>query len=273
MADRVIYTCITNGYDNLLQPKVIYDGYDYLCFTDEVRQEKVGVWQIRKIPCDMEDKVKLSRYLKINPHKALSEYKYSVYIDSNILILDEYLLERVEKEIKEDSLISLSRHPEDRSDIYEEAAYVMKYRRAGFKDVKRQIKYLYEKGYPRKTGMFENNIIFRQHNHEDIIKMDEEWWDIFLRFTARDQLSFAYILWRNGIKPSDLMSDGERMNIKAIKNSSEGIHLQRIKHSVRKEESYSMMKKFWNYFLYLVYEIPRFHFMKLYFQHIIRIKG
>lgn len=272
MANRVIYTCVTNGYDNLHQPKVIFEGYDYICFTDEdVHEERNGIWQIRKFPYDLQNKIKLSRYLKINPHKALSEYEYSVYIDSNILILDDYLLKRIENEIIKGSLIALSKHPEGRKDIYEEAAYVMKYRRAKFKDVRRQVKYLHKMGYPRKTGMFENNIIFRRHNHKDIIRLDEEWWDIYLKYTSRDQLSFAYVLWHRGIKPCDLMNDGERMNVKAKKKSSEGIHLQRILHSVREKENYSMLEKYWKYLVYLVYEKPRFQFMKLYFQYIIRI--
>lgn len=273
MNDRVIYTCVTNGYDKLHQPKIIYKGYDYICFTDEVRQKNVGIWQIRPIPNVVQDKIRLSRYLKINPHIALSEYSYSVYVDSNILILDEYLLDRVENEIKKGTLIALSKHPEGRLDIYEEAAYVMKYRRAKFKEVRKQIKYLLKMGYPHGTGMFENNIIFRQHNHNEIIKLDENWWDIFIEFTSRDQLSFAYLLWKFNITPSDIMSEGERLNIKSMKKDQSGIHLQRINHSVREAKEYSMFKKCWNYFRYLIYEIPRFRLMKFYFQHCIQIIG
>ena len=273
MADRVIYTCVTGGYDSLNQPKVIYDGYDYICFTDEVRQERIGIWQIRKIPSDLQDKIRLSRYLKINPHKVLSNYRYSVYIDSNILILDDYLLNRVETEIKNNSLIALSKHPENREDIYEEAAYVMKYRRAKFSDVKQQVKYLLKKGYPRRTGMYENNIIFRQHNHKDIIKLDEDWWNIYMRFTYRDQLSFAYVLWNNNIIPADLLADGERMNVTAKIKSPENMHLQRILHSKGVKNNPSTLKKYWKYLIYLSYEIPRFQFLKLYFQYIIRFKG
>lgn len=273
MNNRVIYTCVTNGYDKLRQPNIIYKGYDYICFTDEVCQESIGIWQIRPIPNILKDKIKLSRYLKINPHVALSEYEYSVYIDSNILILDDYLFRRVESEINKGTLIALSKHPEGRLDIYEEAAFVLKYRRAKFKDVRKQVKYLLKMGYPHGTGMYENNIIFRQHNHNKIKRLDETWWELFLKFTARDQLSFAYVLWKSNIQPSDLLGDGERLNVKSIKEDQKAIHLQRISHTVKEVEEYSKIRKYWNYFRYLIYEVPRFRLMKFYFQRIIQIIG
>ena len=35
MNKNVIYTCLTGNYDGLKQPKYIYDGYDYICFSNE----------------------------------------------------------------------------------------------------------------------------------------------------------------------------------------------------------------------------------------------
>lgn len=56
MNKNVIYTCLTGNYDGLKQPKYIYDGYDYICFSNEFSESHIGIWEIRKIPFETNDK-------------------------------------------------------------------------------------------------------------------------------------------------------------------------------------------------------------------------
>ncbi len=47
-------------------------------------------------------------------------------------------------------------------------------------------------------GLGENNILFRKHNSDNIIKLMNDWWEELNTQTKRDQLSLAYVLWKNG---------------------------------------------------------------------------
>ncbi len=271
MNNKVIYTCITGGYDSLPQLEQVYEGYDYICFTDDERQSPQGVWKIRPIPYSCEDKVSLSRFLKLCPHRALNEYKYSVYIDSNIQILDDFLYNCVEEKIKEDVKISLPKHPENRKDIYEEAVYVMKYRRAKFHDVNEQIIFLRREGYPECTGMYENNLIFRQHNDPTVVMIGEMWWDVFMRYTKRDQLSLVYVLWKLHFWPPYLLPEYGQINVNTKYSSNGNLHLRRVSHQVINRENPSFITKCTRYLWYITYEQLRILLYRIYFQLFTRV--
>ena len=89
MNKKVIYTCLVGNYDVLRQPLAIDESYDYVCFSNDIKEDRVGVWQIRPIPFVHEDKARLSRYVKILPHRALEDYEWSLWMDANIQITDK----------------------------------------------------------------------------------------------------------------------------------------------------------------------------------------
>ena len=47
----VCYTCITKGYDDLLDPYVKSSGIDFICFSD--KEMKSDIWKWRKIPDEL----------------------------------------------------------------------------------------------------------------------------------------------------------------------------------------------------------------------------
>ena len=51
---------------------------------------------------------------------------------------------------------------------------------------------------PQNYGLAETNILYRNHS-QNIINLMEEWWEMIKNYSKRDQLSFTYILWKNGI--------------------------------------------------------------------------
>ena len=97
MNTKVIYTCLTGGYDKLLQPKVIDNHFDYICFTNDQYENNVGIWQIRQMHIATDNNTILSRYPKILPHKFLAEYEYSIYMDANIQIIDQNFYDTLKK--------------------------------------------------------------------------------------------------------------------------------------------------------------------------------
>ena len=205
MNKKVIYTCIVGGYDNLMQPGVIDDSFDYICFSDDFQEKKIGVWEIRPIPYNHSDGTRKSRYVKLLPHEVLKEYDYSLWIDGNIRITGKELYSIVDKAIAEGYLMSGVAHPWNHC-IYKENAFCYILKKINFRTAWRIKRHLEEEGMPRDRGLYENNIIFRRHNDPKIAKIDSEWWDEYQKISQRDQLSLMLVLYKNSFTPPYLVA-------------------------------------------------------------------
>ena len=87
-----VYTAIFGGYDNLESPKVVDPNVDYICFTDS--DLKSDVWNIKKVPAIYNDSTRCARKYKLLPHRYLSDYDISIWVDGNIVIhgnIDKFL--------------------------------------------------------------------------------------------------------------------------------------------------------------------------------------
>ena len=207
MNRKVIYTCIVGNYDPIRQPLVVDDSFDYICFTDNCESDKVGVWEIRPIPETKEtDKTRMSRYVKIRPHKALEEYDYSLYIDANIQIATAGFYEFVNKRIDEGHLICQVPHLKSNC-IYEEIRKAYFAGKVNLTDAKAQYQHLKDNGFPSLYGLYENNIILRKHNDNNIKQISEDWWTEYCSFSNRDQFCLMYVYWRNNIMASYLFDE------------------------------------------------------------------
>jgi len=193
---RVIYTCITSGYDTIIEPKVITSGFDYICFTDNMAMES-SVWEMRPLPKETEklSQVKKQRYVKINPHLLLSEYDVSIWVDGNVTIKSN-LNEFVDKFLSTEYSIYVPKHP-SRDCIYAESKAVLAMKKDVNANVDPQIERYKKEGFPKNYGLLQSNIILRKHNDENCIKFMEQWFEELKNGSHRDQLSFNYVAWKN----------------------------------------------------------------------------
>ena len=84
MNNKVIYTTIFGGYDNLVEPYFVPDGWDFVCFTDDDIES--DVWKMVKVKTFYDDNTRNAKQFKVLPHRHLSEYDYSIFIDGNMTI-------------------------------------------------------------------------------------------------------------------------------------------------------------------------------------------
>ncbi len=194
--DKVIYTCITGNYDNLIDPQYITEDFDYVCFTDNTNL-KSNIWDIRPLPKEVEElsQVKKQRYVKINPHLLLNDYKLSIWVDGNVIVRGNLnnLLDGV---IKDDCSIYVPQHP-NRKCIYAESEAVIAMKKDTREIIKPQLDRYKEEGFPKDFGLLQSNIMIRKHNEKDCIKFMEEWFSEVKNGSHRDQLSFNYVQWKN----------------------------------------------------------------------------
>lgn len=204
---KVIYTSLVGNYDTLEEPIYRMEGWDYVCFSNNIKQKENSCWEIKPIPYINGSNIILSRYAKLNPHLVLKKYDVSVYLDSNINVLDNVLETKANQLINSNINISIAKHP-FRDCIYQEAEVCISKGIGDKKSIQNQLRFLKSENFPKNYGLFENNIIFRKHNKEEIIELSKKWWELYLRFSKRDQLSLAYLFWKNKVCCTPLFEEG-----------------------------------------------------------------
>lgn len=212
MKHFVVYTVQIGGYDIVQQPLVIDERFDYILFSDSDELKSSGVWQLRSIPYENADLTRVSRYPKMHPHKLLEGYKASLYIDANIQITSAIIYENFINLYEKQYDWGAIKHP-NYDCIYEDAYNVMVLALEKEGAVFEWCHQLRKESFPRNIGLFENNVIYRRHT--DVVKIiDELWWDLYQKYTRRDQLTLKYVLWKlNSAKIGYILSPNEMNSI------------------------------------------------------------
>lgn len=236
MVRKVVYTALTNGYDGLTQISCVNPSYDYVCFSNDFKESKVGMWNIRNIPFKTDDKQRLSRFPKLQPYKVLAEYDFSIYIDANVDITTPTVYERAETLFENGVVLAGVKH-QLRKCIYRESLEVMaRGVDKQYPKILSQMRQYIASGFPFDYGMYEANVIFRNHNNPLVIKQCDEWWFWQQNYSKRDQLSYSYSLWKFGIPFNYLLPENE------WSRNSRDLSCK------RHPQSYGFLKKCWVHF-------------------------
>ena len=195
MKQYVIYTAIIGNYDTIHQPLVVDDRFDYILFSDCIKEKQIGVWQVRQIDYHHDIQVKTARYVKTHPHTLLSNYQSSVWIDASFLITSNYIYERTAELTHNHCVIATHLH-QDWTCTYQEMLSMIRYQWES-EDVTLQWgRYLRKEHFPRWIGTWETGVLFRMHTNPRIVELDEKWWHCIDLYSRRDQYSFRYVLWK-----------------------------------------------------------------------------
>lgn len=211
-----VYSCITGGYDILKDPLLIDDLLNYFLISD-AEKNNASVWKLLDVPLDAKvySGGMINRFCKLNPWKIFYDYDYSVYIDGNVEIVSDI---RNLCSIARDSKIGIAMHLHDRRDcIYKESDVCKLYKRGNREAIDRQMMKYRQDGFPEHFGMIEATIIIVDLKNEIALKIMSDWWsELVASGSGRDQLSFPYVLWKNGFKIEDVgcLGNNRRKNPK-----------------------------------------------------------
>ena len=204
MHSLAIYTALTGSYDDLRQPETVRTDADYICFSNDILEKKVGVWAIRPIPFENHDPVRVSRFPKLNPHLVLPEYEASLYVDANLLVTEE-LDEAVSRAFASQTPCAMVPHPNHKG-VYEEGMFLIRHSMGEPFKVYRQITELVRNGFRDDAGLFVCSLLFRRHLDPRVIAFSENWWRGFQAGAKRDQLSVMPALAVAKLVPDILVS-------------------------------------------------------------------
>ncbi|MBE6376462.1 MAG: DUF616 domain-containing protein [Lentisphaerae bacterium] len=199
MKKLVIYTVLTGNYDNLRQPESIVDDFDYICFSNDITKQRIGIWEIRSFDYHNNNNTRESRFPKLNPHLVLSEYEYSLYIDAKIRIDDSVNIRAAEL-INNDCQLAMIPHPM-RDCVYQEAMTLTCSKIGEPELVYKQTRFLLKEKFPAGKGLFDCAVIFRKHNNTPVAVFSKTWWEIYCSYSSRDQMSVTYALYKAGLSP------------------------------------------------------------------------
>lgn len=192
-----VYTAITGDYDSLETPSVENKDFDYICFTNNPNITS-NFWEIRLMEDDEElDEIRKARKYKILPHKYLSEYDYSIWIDGNfdmIVNIADYV-----REYSQNHKLLAIPH-EARDCIYDEAEACIELEKDSEDIIEEQMIKYREEGFPEHYGLIASGILFRDHHDPKVIELMETWFNEVRNHSRRDQLSFNYACWKTNFQ-------------------------------------------------------------------------
>jgi len=193
-AKVVVYTAIIGDYDQLILPEYIIDNWDYVLFSDiDIPGEHI--FKVRRPDYYNINPTRTARYIKTHPHVYFSEYEYSVWIDSNIMIRGPHLEKSLKYCSEHDILLMANPHP-DRNCVYQELEKCIELKKDDQATMQNQVALYKKEGLPEMCGMLETNIFIRKHNDIRVKNFNEAWWKEIEKGSYRDQLSVMYVLWK-----------------------------------------------------------------------------
>ncbi len=213
-----IYIVNIGGYDELLQPLIKSNNCDYYIVSDK-KPKELGCFNWidanKYLPNIKLTNVKKARYLKLHPHLLFKDYTYSIFIDGNVKCIDD--ISCFVNNINKTTKIAIHPHP-CRDSIYSEIVSLKISGKGNYKTMKKQVSEYRKEKMPDHYGLFETNVLVRKHNDDNCIKIMEQWWNEIEIKSERDQLSFTYVLWKNGYNANDIgvICDSIKNNSKVL---------------------------------------------------------
>lgn len=209
-----VYTVIIGDYDTLKQPLYVSPQCDYFVLSDHEINTEGTDWRCMNVNSYFEgvnySNTKKARFVKTHPHLFFKEYKYSIFLDGNFLIVGD-LVPLVE--MLADNVFATHLHPSNDC-IYQEAKDIIALGKYSASEVNEQIEVYKKEGFPEHYGLFETNVLVREHLSPECKDINESWWHEMEQYTLRDQLSFTYVLWKTkyGIDSISLLGNNPRKN-------------------------------------------------------------
>lgn len=198
-----VYTCVVGGYDELMIPNKYMEDCDFFIVSDKRPKvnSKFEYLNIRDyIPKDISDYTRMNRYCKINAHRLFPQYRYSIYFDGNVQLNKDY--QQLINNLGSLAIKTLGRNFYD--DLYIDAMRSIETGRDDKDKIYEQVRRYWLEGMPEHYGSVINTILIREQNNPICRKIMEDWWNEVYEFSARDQISLPYVIWRNGFSMKDV---------------------------------------------------------------------
>lgn len=193
-----VYTCITGNYDNLIEINNIEEGIDYICYTNN-KEIKSKTWKVEYIQDDNLTNVQLARKIKILGTPKLAKYDVVVWIDGRIYF-EKSIKDFIKKyvDLKNYDLVGFKHFC--RNSINNEMVANYEIEKIDITGLNKLDKFYKKEKFPDNCGLIETTLLFRNFNNIKLNQAMQDWFNMILEYSYRDQLSFNYVEWKNKLK-------------------------------------------------------------------------
>jgi len=205
MSGTVVYTAIFGpmvAKDHLYLPTVS-PGTRCVAFMDVKTPQRLSGWEILPSVFSHVNAQRKARQHKLLSHVVFPSADYTLWVDGNFTPLcdPEQLVQRYLTSTD----IAVFKHRQ-RSCVYEELSACLRLKKDDPVVMQRQIFGYKQEGYPANNGLAETCALIRRHS-DQVRVFNELWWHELSNNSVRDQLSFDYCVWRQGMHYTTFSQD------------------------------------------------------------------
>ena len=202
-SELIVYTCITNGYDEFVSYNFYHPDVRYVCFHDGTIDTSIEPWEYIKLDVEIDCPRRLSFYPKANPHLFFPSGSNTIWIDACYQQTSQFI--NVSRTCFPFTIL---RHP-SKFTYYDEILEGFLCAFFSFDDAITITQKLKDVGYDfRKYSSPLGTILWRTISPE-IIRFNESWYEWSLIGCNRDQIAFDKALKEIDLMPSIIENRGQ----------------------------------------------------------------
>ena len=190
-----LVSAIYGGYDH---PKPLPEGHgfdDAVLVTD--RPTEADGWRVVVEPSTLHPRLAAKR-AKCQPWLYV-DADASAWIDGSYQLVANDFREAVDRHLALNDLVVFT-HPENRAGPWAEAHFCHSWAKYRDWPLIAQVEHYRAEGLPGDAGLWALGCIARRHTPEQM-RLGADWLAEQMRWGIQDQVSFPYLLWRDGITP------------------------------------------------------------------------
>lgn len=195
-----VYTCITGSYDDIKEFQNLKEkNIDYILFTNN-KDIKSNFWKVVYIENEGLDNVRLNRKIKILGHELINNnYDYSIYMDGSV-ILRKPITEFIKDCLDFDKYDIIGFKHRERDCLYLEGKACLKHMKEKKEIILKELDFIKKNNYPEHNGLMENTIFARNLKSKKVMETCRLWFDMVMKYSSRDQLSFCFCAFQTKLK-------------------------------------------------------------------------
>lgn len=190
------------GTNKLISPEKWMHKAEFHAFVEPQEVHVADLWNRHEYTSFSNDlkyrNRREAKLYKVLPHLVLPGFDYYIWLDSTHILEEDP--EKIIDEYLKSSDIAVFKHPE-RDCVYEEGNLV---KSIGFDYpnlIDDQLDFYRDMQYPKNNGLYELPVRI-QRNNKRTQQLGLMWWEQICMFSSRDQISFPFVCYQLGIKPS-----------------------------------------------------------------------
>ena len=191
----IVFTCITNAYDEFPEDSYYEEDVRYVCFHDGTIDTSIGPWEYIQLDLDIEDPRDFAYYVKAHPHEYFPKDSHTVWIDACFKLTKEFI-----ENSRKSFPFSVLRHGGNFTYIDE---VLEGYTCAFFPEssIINLSKDLSKNNYNFKNYSSPQCTILWRKMTDDVIRFNKTWYDWGNRGYNRDNIPFDAAIQLTGVTP------------------------------------------------------------------------